>query len=72
MKNRASTTLGKTTVLRHSTGTAGGRDGLDPVDVPGPTPPFEAADEGSGRGVGEALEGALDGPPNIILPIPFE
>jgi len=58
----------KTAFLLHSTGTAGGRDGLDPVDAPEPG----AADEGGGSGVGETLDGALDGPPKIMLPIPFE
>lgn len=44
---------------------------MDPVDAPGTTL-LLAADEGGGSGVGETLEGALDTPPNIMLPIPFE
>jgi len=44
---------------------------LDPVDAPEPTAPG-AADEGGGSGVGETLDGVLDGLPNIMLPIPFE
>lgn len=45
---------------------------MDPLNAPGPTPLFEAADEGGGRtGVGDVLEGALGGALNITPPIPL-
>lgn len=42
------------------------------LDAPGPPVALVDEDGGGRPGVGDALDGALDGPANIILDIPFE